>query len=200
MITTSTRKRPYRSPYRQAGAQRTRQAIVTAALRLHAQGVSELAAVAAEAGVAQPTLYRHFPSREALLAACAPDLDAPLAGVLTRVRAVPERGARLLRAVRGVYALYERNAARVWAAWALRAGSPAMEEAAGRVEEALVAIAAAVTRRAPTATPAPSERALLGLLNPLTLRALRGAGLSAEQALAQAVSMATAVLATSRRS
>jgi AcrR family transcriptional regulator len=196
---TSTGKRPYHSPYRQAAAQRTRQAIVTAALRLQAQGVGELSAVAAEAGVAPPTLYRHFASREALLAACAPDLDTPLTALAAHVRAVPERGARLLRAVRGLYALYERNGARLSAAWTLRAGSPAMEAAAARVEEAITAIAASVTRRAPAAEPAPGELTLVGLLSPLTHRALRGAGLSAQGAVAQAVGMATTTLEAPRR-
>jgi AcrR family transcriptional regulator len=196
---TSTRKRPYHSPYRQAAAQRTRQAIVTAALRLQAQGVGELSAVAAEAGVAPPTLYRHFASREALLAACAPELDAPLTALAAHVRAVPERGARLLRAVRGLYALYERNGARLWAAWSLRAGSPAMEAAAVRVEEAITAIAASVTRRAPSSEPGAGERALIALLNPITYRALRGAGLSAQAAVAQTVGMATTTLEAPRR-
>jgi AcrR family transcriptional regulator len=61
-------KRTYTSPLREELARMTRENILEAALRLLAEGASALTvpAVAKEAGVAVPTVYRHFQSKEAL--------------------------------------------------------------------------------------------------------------------------------------
>lgn len=60
--------RKYNSPLREQQAQQTRERILDAATRLIAQGASSLTipAVAKEAGVAVPTVYRHFADKEAL--------------------------------------------------------------------------------------------------------------------------------------
>ncbi|MCB9777160.1 MAG: TetR/AcrR family transcriptional regulator [Alphaproteobacteria bacterium] len=60
--------RSYHSPLRQQRAAETRDRILDAATAQLAQGASALTipAVAREAGVAVPTVYRHFPSKEAL--------------------------------------------------------------------------------------------------------------------------------------
>lgn len=65
-------KRPYQSPIRQARADKTQMLIVNAARKLFlAQGYAEttLDAIAAEAGVATPTLYATFGSKKGILSA-----------------------------------------------------------------------------------------------------------------------------------
>ena len=65
------RSRSYTSPVRDEQVQRTRERILDGALATFARGVAELSvpAIAAEAGVSRPTVYRHFGSKRGLLAA-----------------------------------------------------------------------------------------------------------------------------------
>jgi len=91
----------------------TRQRITEAAVRLHTTvGPSEasLSAVAEEAGVTRLTLYRHFPTRDQLFAACMghwrslhppPDPDA--------WRRIPAFDVRARRALQELYAWYRQN-------------------------------------------------------------------------------------------
>src|SRR5688500_13075920 len=66
-------KAPYRSRLRRRQKQDTREAILDATIDVLAEGVAELSmpAVARRAGVSVPTVYRHFASKRALLAAVA---------------------------------------------------------------------------------------------------------------------------------
>jgi AcrR family transcriptional regulator len=66
--------RPYRSKLRARQAEETRDRILDATVRLMADGMASLSipAVAREAGVSVPTVYRHFGSRRRLLAALYP--------------------------------------------------------------------------------------------------------------------------------
>ena len=68
------RRRSYSSPLREEQAQQTRERILEAVIRTMAKGVAELSipAVAREAGVSVPTVYRHFASKRELIAALAP--------------------------------------------------------------------------------------------------------------------------------
>ena len=63
------RARRYRSPLRAGQAQATRKQILDAVFALIRRGETELSfrALAREAGVSVPTVYRHFPDRDALI-------------------------------------------------------------------------------------------------------------------------------------
>lgn len=74
-IVTSTPRR-YRSPLREQQADETRARILDATLRVMANGIASVSipAVAREAGVSVPTVYRHFGTKSDLLAALYPHL------------------------------------------------------------------------------------------------------------------------------
>jgi len=80
-------ERPYRSQLREQQAKETRERILDATLRLMAGGLSSLSipAVAREAGVSVPTVYRHFGTKGALLSAL-----YPYAARRTGLDAVPD--------------------------------------------------------------------------------------------------------------
>src|SRR6266704_3647723 len=73
----SRRSRSYESPLREEQADVTRQRILDALVRTMGKGVAGLSvpAVAAEAGVSVPTVYRHFRTKADLVAALAPYLS-----------------------------------------------------------------------------------------------------------------------------
>ncbi|HET7684932.1 MAG TPA: helix-turn-helix domain-containing protein [Candidatus Limnocylindria bacterium] len=70
----ASRPREYRSALRESQAEETRVRILDATLRVMAQGLASLSvpAVAREAGVSVPTIYRHFRTKPDLLAAVYP--------------------------------------------------------------------------------------------------------------------------------
>ena len=68
------RRRRYSSRLRKEQAEQTRERILEAVIRTMARGVAELSipAVAREAGVSVPTVYRHFATKRDLIAALGP--------------------------------------------------------------------------------------------------------------------------------
>lgn len=74
MTRLANKARPYRSDLRAEQAEGTRARILDAALRVMTTGVASLSipAVAREAGVSVPTVYRHFGTKAELLAAMYP--------------------------------------------------------------------------------------------------------------------------------
>jgi AcrR family transcriptional regulator len=74
-ISTESR-RTYRSQLRAEQAEETRARILDATVRVMARGIATLSVpdVAREAGVSVPTVYRHFGTKQALLAAVYPHL------------------------------------------------------------------------------------------------------------------------------
>ena len=78
-------RRPYRSVLREQQAAATRERLLQAALRALARDPdgASMAAVAAEADVSIPTVYRHFGTREELVAAVERHVESRLLGGLT---------------------------------------------------------------------------------------------------------------------
>ncbi len=68
-------KRTYNSSRRAEAKQHTRLAILDAAVKLHTQGNLSLTDLAKEAGVSLPTVRKHFPTLEDLLAGCSAHFD-----------------------------------------------------------------------------------------------------------------------------
>jgi len=106
-------RRKYELKKRAGEMAETRRRITEAAVELHGTvgpARTTLSAVAERAGVQRHTVYRHFPSEEALFGACSahyftahpwPDLEA--------WRAIRDPHQRLARALDELYAYYERT-------------------------------------------------------------------------------------------
>src|SRR5205807_7141734 len=79
--------REYHSQLREQNEEQTRERILEATLRMTAGGLATIAvpAIAREAGVSVPTVYRHFGTKGALLSAL-----YPYAARRTRLDAVPD--------------------------------------------------------------------------------------------------------------
>lgn len=107
------RKRPYRLKQRAVEMVETRRRITEAAVHLHGTvgpARTTVSAIAELAGVQRHTVYRHFPTDEALFGACSahytaanpwPDVEA--------WRAIRDPHGRLVRALDELYAYYERT-------------------------------------------------------------------------------------------
>ena len=122
-MTRIAKTRPYRSELRDRQSDDTRARILDAAIRVMARGVATISipAVAREAGVSIPTVYRHFGTKRDLLAAVFPHvLRSAGLDEFVPPRSIDELG-------RGVRDLFER----IDAAGALTraaAASPAANE------------------------------------------------------------------------
>jgi AcrR family transcriptional regulator len=98
MLVSSMRRRTrtYDNSLRAEQAETTRRSIIEALVELmaHDRPVST-AAIAAQAGVSEPTVYRHFPNREALMAAMLQHGATNLGGPAfpTSVKELPMHGA-----------------------------------------------------------------------------------------------------------
>ena len=109
----SPKSRTYRMDRRRALVDLTRHRITEAAVRLHTSvgpSGTSMSAVAEEAGVTRLTLYRHFPSKDALFQACMshwralhppPDAD--------RWRRIPDFEKRVKAAIAELYRWYGEN-------------------------------------------------------------------------------------------
>src|SRR5215831_11572785 len=108
---TTPPSRRYRKRQRAAQEAETRERIAAAAVRLHqtvGPSRTTVSAVAKEAGVQRATVYRHFPTEEALFDACTahyyarnpmPDIEA--------WASVADPGERLRRALTELYAFFD---------------------------------------------------------------------------------------------
>jgi AcrR family transcriptional regulator len=172
-------KRQYDSSRRKRAAERTREEILQAALKLHWQGITEFGPLALEAGCSVATLRKHFPSKETLFQDCTrtfaktltmPDLQA-LGQITDPAERIQENVSELCR-------IHEAMFGYAWLSEHQRKDSPTLDGEMKGYEGLTVAIAGNIT-------PAESSKASLvrGLLDFLTYRAFRlSAQLSPEQA------------------
>lgn len=179
--------RAYHSPLRRASATRTREAIVAAAVRLHARGITALGAVADEAGVSLPTVAKYFPNRERLFEACTGHAVAtteyPSAETLAAIADPAERVARI---VRETLALHEKLFGLSWTGYRLAGDSPVMAAAVRDYEAAVASLADAVFGADAQAADDGTRGMVRALLAPLAYRALRQqGGLDPEAAIEQ---------------
>lgn len=163
-------KRKYISPHRAESAERTRQSIVEAAVKVHGQGITTLAAVAEEAGVSLPTLNKYFPTREDLFAACtghvATHLNYPS---LDELAAIPDLRRRIDEVVAQAFRLHEETSGVTWTGYKLEDES-AMLAKAVREYEVFISQMVDTFGLDDADTRKPFVKAML---SPLTYRALR---------------------------
>lgn len=171
--------RTYDSSRRRKAAERTRRAILRAALELHARGITEFEPLAREAGCSVATVRKYFPNKETLFRNCTrtfgESLEMPDVDALVRVT---DAGRRLEQSVAELCRIHEAMFGYAWLGAQLRDDSPTLE-AEMRAYEGLADTIADIV------TPAGSPRiaGARALLDFLTYRALRlSANLSPEQA------------------
>jgi AcrR family transcriptional regulator len=123
--------RTYTSPLREARARETRERVLNAVVALLGRGEAlDVPAIAVEAGVAVPTVYRHFPNREVLMDAAREHISG-----LLGLPPYPRTAEELVRRVPERIALYVRKSTVVRAA----AGSPELQASLARRRRPLLA-------------------------------------------------------------
>lgn len=109
----SDQKRRYRKRRRAEFEEQTRRRITESAVALHAQlgpARTSISAIAEHAGVRRSTVYRHFPTEEALFAACSSHYRAANPPPDPRPwAAIANPAERTETALRELYAFYRRN-------------------------------------------------------------------------------------------
>jgi AcrR family transcriptional regulator len=165
------RSRPYESPLRDEQAEVTRQRILDALVRTMGKGVAGLSvpAVAVEAGVSVPTVYRHFRTKADLVAALAPYLSRK-----TGLMELPDVGSDDLGAV--ARELYRRNEAMDAEVRAAMASQLGQEVRRRTMPERVSLIKKAVAERVPGVRGAELDRltrVLLILMSSATMRAYK---------------------------
>ncbi len=186
--------RKYRMAVREARVEQTRQRIVEAAKSLHAeQGIlgTSHEEIARRAGVSQATVYRHFPTLDDLIPACARSIHvlqpATPALAASIYHGLEHPAERLERLIRGTCACYERDGA--WLHAARREGDliPSLRVIVRQQRDTLRALVRAALEGIASER---TENVLVALLDVPFWRSLRDAGLSAEEAVEQIVELA----------
>ena len=140
--------RQYDMSKRAAAAEETRRRIVAATEELHSsQGIlaTSWEDIAARAGVAVGTVYRHFPTYDELLPACGALSMERLAvpsgeEVAERLAGARSRRERLRRAVDEVFAMYERGGPVIEAGRRDRDKFPLVDQVIGEIEREIAGI------------------------------------------------------------
>ena len=164
--------RKYNSANRRKAAEKTRQGILRAALKLHWEGITEYEPLAREAGCSVATVRKHFPTRESLFQNCTrtfaesltlPDLDA--------IGEITDRQRRIEAAVSELCRIHEAMFGYAWLGAQQRQHSPTLDGEMAAYEGLADAVAALV------ASEDASKSALIrGLLDFPPSRALRLSG------------------------
>lgn len=166
--------RTYHSRRRSESATHTRQAIVEAAIKLHGEGITTLAAVAEEAGVSLPTVNKYFPTRDDLFDACtthvAENLEYPSPEIL---RAIKNPGDRLRRVVQEVYRMHEETFGQFWTGYKLEDESLVLAQAIANYEGLVATLADTLSYDHAASDRDTATRFVRAALSPLTYRALR---------------------------
>jgi AcrR family transcriptional regulator len=193
--------RKYDGSRRTEAAERTRNQILTAAFRLHGEGIIDLEVLAKEADVSVATVRKHFPKREILFENCTaygmhfvsmPDIDA--------IQQVDDPSDRTERAVREVYSLHESLIGQTWTAFKYEQESSALAATLKQIDDLVSLVADVVLEVWPSAQEAREapRRVLIAMLSPLTYRALRvHGGLEPAEAVAQTAAMLVRTLTAS---
>jgi AcrR family transcriptional regulator len=191
--------RTYRSELRDEQAEATRVRILDATLRVMAGGLASLSipAVAREAGVSVPTVYRHFRTKDDLLAATYPHV-LRRAG-FDQIVAGPGRIGDLRSRVRAIFASIESVDDLARAALASPAAQEARRLSIPRRLEQVVEMLATVQPPLPPADRDRIARLLVVLTSSASLRMWRDLGASADEAADDVEYTITAALAASRK-
>jgi AcrR family transcriptional regulator len=165
------RSRAYESPLREEQTEVTRQRILDGLVRTMGKGVAGLSvpAVAAEAEVSVPTIYRHFRTKADLVAALAPYLARK-----TGLMEVPDVGGNDLGTV--TRELYRRNEAMDAEVRAAMASQLGQEVRRRTMPERLTLIRTYVAERVPGVTGVELDRltrVAMILMSSATMRAYR---------------------------
>jgi AcrR family transcriptional regulator len=138
-------ERRYSSPLREGQARQTRETILDAlTVLLSEQPADQVSTreIAERAGVSQPTVYRHFPDRQALLEGLSDRIAAATAGATPPMSSLDE----LAAAARQYFAMPEQNAVAAAAEAVLNADPRRYSRASReRTEELRALIAAELT-------------------------------------------------------
>jgi AcrR family transcriptional regulator len=170
--------RRYHSPRRAATAEQTRRDIVEAAIRLHSEGVTDLAHLAREAGVALPTVRKHFSTRERVFEACTAHVGQTAEPFpFADLAAIADPAQKISASVRRLYQLFEMRLGLTWIAYRLAGESPAFAQVLERNQVLVGRIADMLVDGAGTIFPDDRRGTVTafvrGLLSPLAYRALR---------------------------
>lgn len=163
-------KRKYTSSHRAESAERTRQTIIEAAIRMHSRGITTMSAVAEEAGVSLPTVNKYFPTREDLFTACTghftSTMEFPSHEALA---AISDRTRRIEQVVAEVFRVHEESVGVIWTGYKLEDESPVLASAIAEQEQFVTSMVDLLPLEAGSAL----RPFVTALLNPLTYRALR---------------------------
>lgn len=168
--------RTYNSRRRSESAERTRQAIVESAVKLHGQGIVTLSAVAEAAGVSLPTVNKYFPTREDLFLACTSHVAALLEPPpYDDLAAMTDRGERLVQVVREAYRINEESFGQLWTGYKLEDESPTLAKAIAGQEGLIGGLVDVLLHdwHGGISDGDTMTRFVRALLSPLTYRALR---------------------------
>jgi AcrR family transcriptional regulator len=188
--------RKYDSSRRAASAERTRQAIVDAAVKLHGQGNMALTALADEANVSLATVNKYFPTREDLFAACTSHHKTLLTfPEPDELAAIPDAGERLYQTVRAVYSLHEQAFGHLWSGYKLADESPVLAKTVSDAETFINRLVDEVLLE-PVSGPVSAQTVgfVRAMLSPLTYRALRLQGALEHEAAVESTASSLALV------